>query len=171
MERLGYDHRPVMVNTTCEKERKRGEFRFDKRLVGKHKVEETIGATWRRARGAKKLNILESLSEVRKSLGKWKRENDHNSNERLQKLRHELELETSSLAPCWEKLGELKSEIIKAFKEEEDFWLQRSRDKWLLVGDNNTSFFHASVKASRQMNQLTKLVDDNGREVSTISQM
>lgn len=171
MERLGSDHRPVMVNTCCERVRKGCAFRFDKRLVGKNRVKETIKGSWRSARGEKRLPILDCLGEVRKALGKWKRENNQNSNERLQTLRHELELQTSSLVPCWERVGELKTEIGKAFKEEEDYWLQKSRDKWLVVGDNNTSFFHASVKANRQRNQLLKLVDDNGREASSAHQM
>lgn len=49
--------------------------------------------------------------------------------------------------------------------------MQKSKDKWLVVGDNNTSFFHASVKASRQRNQLTKFIDENGSETSEIPQM
>ncbi|XP_018463849.2 uncharacterized protein LOC108835040 [Raphanus sativus] len=171
MERLGSDHRPVMVNTCWERARKGCAFRFDKRMVGKNRVEETINASWRRARGDKKLPILECLGEVRKDLGKWKRDDNQNSNERLQSLRNELELQMSSLVPCWERVGELKAEIGRAFKEEEDYWLQKSRDKWLVVGDNNTSFFHASVKANRQRNQLLKLVDDNGREASSVHQM
>ncbi|XP_018487613.1 uncharacterized protein LOC108858142 [Raphanus sativus] len=86
-------------------------------------------------------------------------------------LRHELELESSSLAPYWDRVAVLKSEIGKAFKEEEDFWAQKSRDKWLLVGDYNTSFFHASVKSSRQRNQLSKLINEDGSEALTTSEM
>ncbi|KAJ4902361.1 hypothetical protein Rs2_16312 [Raphanus sativus] len=94
------------------------------------RVEETIGETWNRARGIGNLSIVDSIGAVRKSLGKWKRDNNLNSNEHMKKLRHELELETSSTAPCWERVGELNVEINKAFKEEEDFWVQKSRDKW-----------------------------------------
>lgn len=132
---------------------------------------ETIDGSWRKARCDRKLSILNSLGEVRKALGKWKRENNLNSNEKMRNLRHELELETSSLAPCWDRVKELKNEIGNTFREEEDFWMQRSRDKWLVVGDNNTSFFHASVKENRQKNQLTKLVDDDGVEASSTPQM
>lgn len=89
----------------------------------------------------------------------------------MQKLHHELEVESSFTAPYWEHVGELKREIGKAFKEEEEFWAQKSRDKWLVVGDNNTSFFHASVKASRQKNQISKLIDDDGRGHCSLPQM
>lgn len=40
-----------------------------------------------------------------------------------------------------------------------------------MVGDNNTSFFHASVKSTRQKNQLSKLTDEEGRVVSSNEQM
>lgn len=171
MERLGSDHRPVLVNFFAAKERKRADFRFDKRLVGKSRVFETIREAWVNSRTSGRLSLLDSLGEVRRSLGKWKRENEMNSKERLMKLRHELELETGSLAPSWERVRDLKLEIGKAFKEEEDFWSQKSRDKWLVVGDNNTSFFHASVKATRQRNYISKLVEEDGREYTSNEEM
>lgn len=34
MERLGSGHRPVMVNLLSEKDRRKINFRFDKRMVG-----------------------------------------------------------------------------------------------------------------------------------------
>lgn len=83
MERLGSDHRPVLVDLLSGKDRKRVDFGFDKRMVGKTRVRETIGEAWETARMMKNLSIMESLGEVRRSLGKWKRENTQNSNERM----------------------------------------------------------------------------------------
>lgn len=87
------------------------------------------------------------------------------------KQQHELKLESGSLAPCWDRVRVLKLEIGKAFKEEEEFWSQKSRDKWLVVGDNNTSFFHASVKATRQRNYISKLLEEDGREYTSNEDM
>ena len=42
MEKLGSDHRPVMVDLACETKRRRGTFLFDKRMVGKCHVAETV---------------------------------------------------------------------------------------------------------------------------------
>ena len=170
MERLGSDHRPVLVNLLSENERRRGSFRFDKRMVGMCRVAETIKEAWQKPNPGSQMSLMEKIGVVRRSLSKWKRETDQNSNVHMQKLRNELELETSSTAPNYERIC-IKIEICKAFKEEEEFWKQQSRDKWLVVGDNNTGFFHASVKATRQRNQITKLVDDEGREFSTIGLM
>lgn len=171
MEMLGSDHRHVMVNFFNAKDRKRALFRFDKRLVGRNRVFETIRDTWSRARQQSNVYVFDKLGEVQRSLGKWKRENEVNSNEKLMKLRHELDLESGSLAPCWDRVRALKIEIGKAFHEEEEFWRQKSRDKWLVVGDNNTCFFHASVKATRQRNFISKLVEEDGQEFTSNEDM
>lgn len=168
MEKLGSDHRPVMVNLVNQHEKRRGAFRFDKRMVGKVRVAETIQEAWS---GLGSLSLMKRIGAVRQSLSRWKRENNQNSCVMMQQLRDALELESSSTSPDFVLIQDLKFKIGKAFKEEEDFWMQKSRDKWLVVGDNNTSFFHASVKASRQRNQLTKLIDDEGVVASSNDQM
>ena len=67
------------------------------------------------------------------------RESGINSKERLCALRSDLEAEYSSGTPDWEKINFLKSEVAKAFRDEEEYWRQKSKDKWLVAGDNNTS--------------------------------
>lgn len=41
---------------------------------------------------------------------------------------------------------ELKEELNKAYKEEEIYWAQKARCKWLKERDKNTSYFHASIR-------------------------
>ncbi|XP_018478413.2 uncharacterized protein LOC108849362 [Raphanus sativus] len=96
------------------------------------------------------------------------RRNDRGSMEQSQRDWEPIDSGHPLLGVC---VCELNTEINKAFQEEEEFWVQKSRDKWLVVGDNNTSFFHASVKACRQQNHLSKLVDDEGRDQSSLPQM
>lgn len=61
-------------------------------------------------------------------------------------------------------INNIKKELMIAYREEEMFWCQKSREKWLRLGDRNSKFFHFSVKAARTRNYLKKLKDNLGRE-------
>ncbi|KAG2270160.1 hypothetical protein Bca52824_064715 [Brassica carinata] len=68
MEKLGSDHRPVMVNLVSQYEKRRGAFRFDKRMVGKVRVDETIQEAWRSSSGVGSLSLIKRIGAVRQSL-------------------------------------------------------------------------------------------------------
>ncbi|GMI80935.1 hypothetical protein like AT1G43760 [Hibiscus trionum] len=44
---------------------------------------------------------------------------------------------------------ELKLDLAKVLKDEESLWRQKSRNSWILDGDRNTRFFHASTIVRR----------------------
>lgn len=52
--------------------------------------------------------------------------------------------------------------MIRAYKDEESFWQQKSKNEWALHGDKNTKIFHASVKARRASNGLDQLQYSEG---------
>lgn len=41
---------------------------------------------------------------------------------------------------------------------EKHFWKQKSINRWLKVGDQNTRFFHGTTKARRARNCIKKIV-------------
>jgi hypothetical protein len=57
----------------------------------------------------------------------------------------------------------LKCELMKILDEEEVYWYKRSHEKWLLKGDNNTTFFHmvANGKKRKQSIYFMKDGEDN----------
>ena len=56
----------------------------------------------------------------------------------------------------------LRDEIQKLQAKEECMWKQRSRNRWLKEGDQNTSYFHCRANQRNQRNLITRLEDDNG---------
>ncbi|XP_024011347.1 uncharacterized protein LOC112086606 [Eutrema salsugineum] len=106
--------------------------------------------------------VADRLRRCRKALSKWKKSNPSNSQDRIQALQSDLEKEQSSNPPSIFCLNQHKRELCEDYKDEELFWRHKSRDKWCVVGDPNTSFFHTSVKSSRARNVLDKLTDENG---------
>lgn len=85
----------------------------------------------------RKKNVLARLSGVQKSLSE--RENDY--------------------------LTGLEKELIQEYNQilyqEEIFWFQKSRVKWMVVGKRNMKFFHQSTIMRRRRNKIMMLKIDN----------
>lgn len=45
----------------------------------------------------------------------------------------------------WDEVKAVQKRIGRLWEQEEKFWGQRSRIKWLKWGDRNSRFFHAST--------------------------
>ncbi|XP_026442651.1 uncharacterized protein LOC113342272 [Papaver somniferum] len=48
---------------------------------------------------------------------------------------------------------------------------QKSRNKWLVEGASNTSFFHNSIRIRRSSNTISELVNENGETITNVDQM
>ncbi|CAN6675688.1 unnamed protein product [Malus baccata var. baccata] len=71
---------------------------------------------------------------------------------------------------CWNRQdpSEIlqKSWLVDELRaQEECYWMQRSRVRWLREGDANTNFFHNSTLQRRRRNQIIKIKDELGNWV------
>lgn len=57
----------------------------------------------------------------------------------------------------------LNAKLRLAYKEEEEFWRQRSRVMWLSSGDKNSGYFHAVAKGRRARNRMSAIEDSEGK--------
>lgn len=60
-----------------------------------------------------------------------------------------------------DEVRRIQEEIKRLWKQEELFWCQRSRVKWLKDGDRNSRFFHASTIKRRGSNRIERLKGSN----------
>lgn len=56
----------------------------------------------------------------------------------------------------------LKNRLNEAYREEEIYWCQKARMRWLKEGDKNTRFFHASVEGRRRRNRMMDILQEDG---------
>jgi mannosylglycoprotein endo-beta-mannosidase len=66
---------------------------------------------------------------------------------------------------------QIQGEMLHILENEEAFWQHRSREQWLLQGDNNTSFFHTIAngrKINRTMFSLKKWLGYETRYPSSV---
>lgn len=162
LEKRGSDHRPVLVQFLGNHLGRKGRFRFDKSLLGLPHLKERIVSAWGNQREYLNIRMVERIRRCRTAICNWKKQFDLNAKSKILRIQNDLEKEESSSFPSRVRVHELKQELGKATKEEESFWKQRSKDKWLKCGDRNTKAFHASVQMARSRNGVDILEDTNG---------
>lgn len=62
------------------------------------------------------------------------------------------------------KISNMKTDLGKAYREEEVYWKEKSKERWLEDGDKNSSFFHGSVQTRKMRNKVSSLLDKDGVE-------
>ncbi|CAA7029675.1 unnamed protein product [Microthlaspi erraticum] len=68
-----------------------------------------------------------------------------------------------------------EEDLIKALdvvlEQEEMIWFQKSREKWIPLGDRNTRFFHTSTVIRRQRNRIEMLKRSDGSWITDSAEM
>lgn len=85
-----------------------------------------------------------------------------NSAEEIIHLKVELDCLQSDDAASVEEITDAQEKLRLALVEEEVFWQQKSRVMWLMAGDQNIQYFHASTKQRRTQNQIIGILNSNG---------
>ncbi|KAJ0230083.1 hypothetical protein HA466_0311140 [Hirschfeldia incana] len=106
--------------------------------------------------------VITKLNECRRSIIRWAKEKQEQSNLVIKSRQTDLEKALSSASPDTELIENINFELRRAYLEEEQFWQQRSRIQWLKQGDRNTGFFHAATRTRRIINSIPVLEDTQG---------
>lgn len=89
----GSDHKPVFSIFEPERKRRRGLFRYDRRLKDNEEVRNLVFDTWKSATG---VTIRDRISRVRRAIMEWSKAQGLNSSIAIEKKKEELERALSS---------------------------------------------------------------------------
>lgn len=158
----GSDHRPLL--SVLDSTRKKGNhiFRFDRRLRDNAEVKSIISDIWTTF---SHLPVEIRLSMCRRAIIRWCREFHQNSRKTIEDLKEQLDTTMASSTMEDTLLYELNGKLLKAYKAEEEFWKQRSRQLWLSLGDSNTGYFHAVTRGRRARNKLSVIEGKDAQPV------
>ncbi|XP_056850846.1 uncharacterized protein LOC130500139 [Raphanus sativus] len=163
---VGSDHRPVVAYLEDKVIRKRGQFRFDKRWIGKEGFMESIAMGWAKDYGSDQVDIVKKISNCRHEIAKWRRNNPPTGKEKIGELQKALEDVQMDDSRTQEDIMEVSRKLQDAYKDEEEYWHQKSRNLWNTLGDHNTNFFHALTKQRRTRNRIVGLHDTHGNWIT-----
>ena len=156
----GSDHRPVLTlfdNNLLKK--KKGIFRFDRRLRDKPEIRAIVEDTWSTQPAD---SVITKICRVRTKIVEWTKLQNQNSRALILSSQEQLEAALSDTTPDADLISSLQSILDKAYVEEEQFWRQRSRIQWLSCGDRNSSFFHSVTRGRRALNKFAVIEDETG---------
>ena len=67
--------------------------------------------------------------------------------------------------------NQTRLELLAVLQQEEEFWAMKSRYNWLIQGERNTAFFHASTLVRRKRNRIMSLKDNMGNWITLESEV
>lgn len=99
-----------------------------------------------------------------KSLQRWHKNTFKRADREITQLKGRLKflLNQGSAHSDMEEISRVKGQIDRLWKQEEAYWGQRSRLKWIKWGDRNTNFFHATTIQRRGRNRIQRLRSAGG---------
>lgn len=155
----GSDYKPLISFFAQGTRRRRGMFRYDRRLWKKQWCEES---NWRIVGSASPFIRHRKLASTRSAISAWNWVQQHNSMKIIEQKKAELNESLSKPIEDTARIQEISPQLNSAYQAEEEFWRQRSRLLWLKLGDRNTGFFHAITKTRKRANAFSVLEKDDG---------
>nr|KYP48705.1 Transposon TX1 uncharacterized [Cajanus cajan] len=141
LPRAHSDHHPLILRSSGgHMVTQKRPFRFEAAWCSHQGYEAVVWNAWKQSSG----NILESLSLIRKCLGT-----------RLGGLERYLEkVDSRRHALLYQELFQQYELVLQ---QEETLWYQKSREKWIKLGNKNTAFFHTQIVVRRKRNRILGL--------------
>ena len=164
------DHRPVVAYLDDKVPRRKGQFRFDKRWIGQAGLLDSITMGWAESNDGgvegRTEGIVKKISNCRHEIAKWRKNNPPYGKEKINELQQALKEVQTDNARSQEDILEVSRKLQEAYKDEEDYWHQKSRNMWYSSGDLNTKFYHALTKQRRVRNRIVGLHDVDGNWIT-----
>uniref|UniRef100_A0A803PR43 Reverse transcriptase domain-containing protein n=1 Tax=Cannabis sativa TaxID=3483 RepID=A0A803PR43_CANSA len=160
------DHGPIILDTLTKKGKGSRIFRFYEAWLREQSCSEVIKETWEKnlnRGGADNLTLL--LKNTKHALQGWRKQGFGDVDAKLRILEDRLMwIQSQKDFEPWKNEELLvRQKITEEWKRSKLIWKQQSWELWLMHGDRNSKFFHASTMVRRKRNHIWALHDKDGR--------
>lgn len=157
------DHSPIVLRCEPNQTKAKKRFRFEALWAKEEDCRRLIETCWHRVYHGDpvqcwhaRLNVCRSrLLQWSKGKFNWRVREIDDLLDQLQEL--QMDWGTNAVA-----IQEKTMLLDRLREQEETFWQQRSRVKWLREGDANTTFFHQPTLQRRRRNKIEMIKRDDG---------
>uniref|UniRef100_A0A2N9FNM3 Reverse transcriptase domain-containing protein n=1 Tax=Fagus sylvatica TaxID=28930 RepID=A0A2N9FNM3_FAGSY len=164
------DHSPALISFRNRKNFGPKPFKFFNYWCEHHDFESWIAKAWEGdARGTPMFRLYSKLKATKTKLRSVNKDLYGGISQRVELIRDKLEICQSQLLRGVDitRNSSLEQELLHEFTSisnaEEAFFKQKSRNKWLNLGDQNNTYFHNLVKVRQAKATIKCLVDEDGR--------
>eukprot|EP00253_Pinus_taeda_P003074 PITA_03074 len=171
----GSNHWPIQLEASFIGTSRNRPFRFENVWLTHPNFITNIGKWWLEdmpIQGTKMFLLQQRLKHIKLRLEEWNKNEFGNIfnakrevEQKLQKI-NQILIKEGFTKERKMQANSLQQEWDKRCQQEEIFWKQKSRVQWIKEGEGNTRFFHKSME-HRAHNRSTKLIDPQGKELST----
>ncbi|XP_015946226.1 uncharacterized protein LOC107471294 [Arachis duranensis] len=163
----GSDHAPLILDSNPRTERSKRRFKFQERWCSNDEIRQIVREIWHEQIDGSAMYILaQKIKRCRHKIVKWQQEHRSNSKVEIDLLQSELEELRLAGIHGGDIISEIEDKLEKALQNEESYWKDKSRVKWLKSGDQNTTFFHQKFRNRTRRNRIWQLTGNDG-EVAT----
>ncbi|KAG7559686.1 Reverse transcriptase domain [Arabidopsis thaliana x Arabidopsis arenosa] len=165
---LASDHAPlyVQLSPAVGQNRRRRPFRFEAAWLSHPSFKDLVRASWNG-----ELQTPMALDELKEKLQQWNKDVFGDVQKKKEVLMRDIkaiqdELELVQTDSMLRREEELVKEFEVILEQEEILLFQKSREKWIALGDRNTTYFHTSTIIRRRRNRIEMLRNNEEHWVS-----
>ncbi|XP_010480814.1 PREDICTED: uncharacterized protein LOC104759601 [Camelina sativa] len=158
---IASDHKPIIAVIEDKVHRGRSGFRFDRRWLDKEGFYDVIADGWDTNKSATP-TLIDKITTCRRAISRWRKAQVPYGRETIEDLKAKLAAAQENDATTVDELAELTWKLREAYRDEEVYWYQKSRSRWMKLRDHNTGYFHAQTKQRRAQNRIVGLHDQQG---------
>ncbi|XP_071905964.1 uncharacterized protein [Coffea arabica] len=165
------DHCLLILNTNPQKRKVKRRFYFDQRWAKDKESDTVIKRAWGvEQHRSRMFRVVKRIKKCRLVLIEWNKRVKANTKVKIQEIKEKLKVAREEGDPCNSgDIASLKRQLSKTYKDEELFWSQKSRSRWLKERDKNTTFFHISVNEAKIKQALFSVFPNKAPGVDGIS--
>jgi hypothetical protein len=138
--------------------------RFEARWLLEEDCERIVSDAWNLAKQRGHKELKDMIKAVSSDLHVWSEEVLGDMQQRIKKLKKELEsYRRANLTQLMVQKEQVARYKLERLEEQLDmYWKQRAHVQWLEKGDRNTTYFHSCASERKKWNTVTKLRGEDG---------